>query len=124
MIEMKKITDKVEIIRLCAEYQKEYSFLPDCFALYEQSSLLGCCFFCEEKAEIFDFCAKNANDFSFIGINLCRAVLNFLDLQGKSEAFCFNLFYEELLLKVGFKKVETYYKVDLKDFFAQKCKNI
>lgn len=124
MIEIKKVNDKAEVERLCCEYQKEYSVLPNCFALYEQGGLLGCCFFSKEKAEIFDFCSNNKNDFNFIGINLCKAVLNFLDLQGKSEAFCLNNEYEDLLLKVGFQKNNEYYKVDLKDFFEQKCKNI
>lgn len=123
MVEMKKVNDKAEVERLCAEYQKEYPVLPNCFALYEQGGLLGCCFFNDEKAEIFDFCPKKKNDFYFIGVNLCKAVLHFLDLQGKKEAFCFNRAYEELLLKVGFKKADAYYMVDLKDFFEQKCKN-
>jgi|GEM_PF-3947355 len=75
--------------------------------------------FKEDTAELTEI-TEFAPDFAY---EMGKAILNAIDLKGIKLVVSENFVLENILIKLGFLKIDNVFKLDLTDYFISGCKN-
>lgn len=128
MLKALPIQSKDEQEKVCALCGAEYDADLMAYEITVDEKLIGVCQFTIDARGGSLRCLKSVpgvDDFQAMFV-LGRATLNFIDLCGIKYAYYDGKEAEKidaLLKAIGFKKIESEYRVDLENFFIHPCQH-
>lgn len=120
MVEIKKIKDEEFKKSICLEYGVVFDEKKHIIATIENGKTINCAIFAyeDEVGEIYAIDGFTGDLAMLDG--LCRAILNIMDINGVKVIYLSEK-YGELAEKVGFKRENNRFSLQLEGFFKCCC---